>query len=92
MKQYSKAEMVSLFVATKTQYAVTEAYNLPHYGIAVTVEESVDFADGPTTQGWLEAQGKFCLVVWKLENGEPFAVAPVDLTLVADVVYKALHG
>lgn len=94
MKQYSKTEMVSLFVAAKAQYAVTEAYNLPHYGIAVTIEETADFIGSKAVLNWSanHFEGKFCLAIWKLESCEPFAVTPVDLTLVADEVYKALHG
>lgn len=94
MKQYSKAEMISLFVANKMQIQVTNAYNLQHYGIAVTVEETAHFAEHSSMRNWTAKQleSRFCLVVWKLESGEPFAITPVDITLVADEVYKALNG
>lgn len=94
MKQYNKQEMLSLFVANKMQVQVTNAYNLPHYGIAVTVEETKDFISHSSMNNWTAEQlkNKFCLVIWKLELCLPFAVTPVDITLVADEVYKALHN
>jgi hypothetical protein len=92
MKQYNKQEMLSLFVANKMQIQVTNSYNLQHCGIALTVEETKDFADHPKVYSRPSDNfGRFCLVVWLLEKGS-VSVLPVDIAEVADELYKIFHS
>ncbi|MNJ07170.1 hypothetical protein D3C81_441960 [compost metagenome] len=91
MKNLTKQQMLSLYVATEMQIAVTATLNPRTRGVLVTVEESANFAERLNDYG-KSLHTTHCLVVRHIDDFDdaPFAVLPINGRLVYEIVEDAM--